>query len=166
MEQTYAAPWAKSLKLGTGWTSALLLGIAAAGALAGSRHSGLWWIAMVALPTLLLLVSLPFMVRGYRLTDHELRVRRLGFDTVIPLADLKSVRGIPDLFRSSLRVFGNAGLFSITGWFWRRGIGRFRAYATDPDRAVLLEFSDRRIVVTPHDPQAFIVGIRRRTRAM
>ena len=60
-----------------------------------------------------------------------------------------------------MRLFGNGGLFGITGWFWNRRFGRFRAYATDPGRVVLLRYRDgRKIVVTPHDVQQFIVRVR------
>ncbi len=101
------------------------------------------------------------MVRGYTLTSRSLVVHRLGFDTTLPLDDLRGVRGVADALRGSLRLFGNSGLFSITGWFWNRQLGRYRAFATDPDRAVLLEFAHRKVLVTPHDPQAFIVQARK-----
>jgi hypothetical protein len=40
-------------------------------------------------------------------------------------------------------------------------MGRFRAYATDPGRAVLLRYRDgRKVLVTPHDVQHFIVRVR------
>ncbi|MGD9599211.1 MAG: PH domain-containing protein [Steroidobacteraceae bacterium] len=71
------------------------------------------------------------------------------------------VRGVPGEMRGSVRLFGNGGLFAITGWFWNRRLGRYRAFATDPDRAVLLEFARGKVLVTPHDPQAFIVQARR-----
>jgi hypothetical protein len=71
------------------------------------------------------------------------------------------VSGITDGLRGSLRLFGNGGLFSISGWFWNRRLGRFRAYATDQDRAVLLRYQNGdQIVVTPHDVQHFIVRVK------
>ena len=40
-------------------------------------------------------------------------------------------------------------------------MGRFRAYATDPGRAVLLRYREgRKVLVTPHDVQHFIVRVR------
>jgi hypothetical protein len=46
----------------------------------------------------------------------------------------------------------------MAGWFWNRRIGRFRAYATDPGRVVLLRYADgKNVVVTPDDVQHFIV---------
>jgi hypothetical protein len=121
-----------------------------------------WWpAAVVGVPLLLLAGTLPFMVRGYLLTPDSIQVRRLGWSTALPLAGLAAVSGEPDGLRGSLRLFGNGGLFSISGWFWNRRLGRFRAYATDEDRAVLLRYQNgNKVIVTPHDVQHFIVRVR------
>ena len=50
--------------------------------------------------------------------------------------------------------------FSFSGEFWNRRLGRFRALATDPQRAVVLRYSRRTVVITPHDPQQFIMRAR------
>jgi hypothetical protein len=131
------------------------------GWLAAPRQPPLARAALVAVPLLVLLGALPFMVRGYLLTEQDIEVRRLGWRTVLPLAGLVAVTGEPEGLRGSLRVLGNGGLFGISGWFWNRRIGRFRAYATDPARVVLLRYRDgRNVVVTPHDVQHFIVRVR------
>jgi hypothetical protein len=62
--------------------------------------------------------------------------------------------------RGSLRLLGNGGLFSFSGEFWNRRLGRYRALATDPSRAVVLRYPGRTIVITPHDPQQFIMRAR------
>src|SRR5207245_1626694 len=60
---------------------------------------------------------------------------------------------------------GNVGLVGISGWFWARRIGRFRAYAADPRRVVLLRYRDgSQVVVTPHDVQHFIVRVKTRAK--
>jgi hypothetical protein len=61
----------------------------------------------------------------------------------------------------ALRLFGNGGLFSISGLFWNRSLGRFRAFANDPVRAIVLVLSDRKIVVTPEHQDAFLSDLRR-----
>jgi hypothetical protein len=132
-----------------------------AGLFIGPRQLPLWRVAMLGVPALVVLVALPFMVRGYLLTEKQIEVRRLGWSTVLPIAGLVAVVGKPEGLRGSLRLFGNGGLFGISGWFWNRGIGRFRAFATDPDRVVLLVYRDgKKVVVTPHDVQHFIVRVR------
>ena len=87
-------------------------------------------------------------------------MRRLAWTTTLPLAGLVKASGDIELARGSLRVFGNGGLFSITGWFWNRRVGFYRAYATDLSRAVFLKYRDRRpVLITPHDTQHFLVRI-------
>jgi hypothetical protein len=157
----FSAPWSRSLSLVTVASVSVLLALLLAGLLTGPRQLLVWRLAMVGVPLVVLLGALPFMVRGYTLTDRHIEVRRLGWSTVLPLAGLVAVTGEPQGMRGSLRLFGNGGLFGISGWFWNRRIGRFRAYATDPGRAVLLRYRDgRKVVVTPHDVQHFIVRVR------
>ncbi len=161
MEQEYGAPWGRRLRLTTAFSLALLLLMPVLGLATGPRQFWIWRLAMVGAPLLGIVGALPFMVRGYTLTSRSLVVHRLGFDTTLALDGLRSVRGVADEAGGGLRLFGNGGLFSITGWFWNRRLGRYRAFATDPGRAVLLEFAHRKVLVTPHDPQAFIVQARK-----
>ena len=158
----FTAPWSRSLRLLTTLSVLLLLTLALTGSLLGPRQLLVWRLAMVGAPLVLLVGSLVFMVRGYVLTETRIEVRRLGWSTRLPFAGLIAVTGEPQGLRGSLRLFGNGGLFAISGWFWNRRIGRFHAYATDPERAVLLRYRDgNQVVVTPHDVQHFIVRVRR-----
>jgi len=157
----FSAPWSRSLRVLTTTAVVLLLVLALIGSLVGPRQSWVWRVAMVGVPLLVLVGSLLCMVRGYVLTESQIEVQRLGWSTVLPLAGLAAVSGEPQGLHGSLRLFGNGGLFGISGWFWNRRIGRFRAYATDPERAVLLRYRDgRKVLVTPHDVQHFIVRVR------
>jgi hypothetical protein len=157
----FSAPWSRSVRAATGVSVAVLGLILLAGLLTGPRELAVWRLAMVGVPLVVLLGALPFMVRGYVLTESHIEVRRLGWSSILPLAGLVAVTGEPEGLRGSVRLFGNGGLFGISGWFWNRRIGRFRAYATDPGRAVLLRYRDgTKVVVTPHDVQHFIVRVR------
>jgi len=157
----FPAPWGRSLRLATTLSVALLLTIVLMGLVLGARQPLPLRIVIVAVPLAVLLGALMFTVRGYLLTESGIEVRRLGWCTTLPYANLAAVTGEPDGLRGSLRLFGNGGLFAISGWFWSRRIGRFRAYATDPQRAVLLRYRDgSKVVVTPHDVQHFIVRVR------
>jgi hypothetical protein len=157
----FSAPWSRSLRLVTALSVALLLTVALTGLVLGPRWPLAWRMAMVGVPLVVLLGALVFTVRGYVLTESQIEVRRLGWSTTLPYAGLAAVTGEPDGLRGSLRLFGNGGLFAISGWFWNRRIGRFRAYATDPQRAVLLRYRDgSKVLVTPHDVQHFIVRLR------
>jgi hypothetical protein len=158
----FAAPWSRSLRTLTIASVVLLLSLALIGLLLGPGKSWLWRGATLGAPLVILCGTLLFMVRGYVLTDCQIEVRRLGWTTVLPLAGLGAVTGEPQGLSGSLRLFGNGGMFAISGWFWNRRIGRFRAYATDPQRAVLLRYRDgAQVILTPDDVQHFIVQVRR-----
>jgi Bacterial PH domain len=162
----FPAPWSRSLYLVTAVSVSVLLLVMLVGLTMGPRQLPVWRAGMVAVPLVVLLAALAFTVRGYILTDEHIEVRRLGWRTVLPLAGLVSVSGEPEGLRGSVRLCGNGGLFAITGWFWNRRIGRFRAYATDPARVVLLRYRDgRKVVLTPHDVQHFIVRLKTLAKA-
>lgn len=157
----FSAPWSRTLRVTTAGTAALLLAIALGGSLIGPRPLLVWRFVVVILPALILLAALPFAVMGYVLTEEVIEVRRLGWRTRLPLDGLIEVTGEPEGLRGAVRLLGNGGLFAFNGWFWSRRLGRFRAYATDPERVVLLRYRDgRKVVVTPGDVQHFIVRVR------
>lgn len=158
----FSAPWSRSLRLLTAVAVIVLVSVALAILLIAPRLPPPVRVALVGAPLLVLLLALLFMVRGYIVTESQIEVRRLGWRTILPLAGLVAVTGEPEGMRGSLRLLGNGGLFAICGWFWNRRIGRYRAYATDPERAVLLRYRDgAKVVLTPHDVQHFIVRVRR-----
>jgi hypothetical protein len=76
---------------------------------------------MIALPVGVLGIAFLGMVSGYTLTATQLAVKRPLWNTVFPLAQLSSVAGDAEVFRGALRLFGNGGIFSFTGFFWKRG---------------------------------------------
>lgn len=102
-----------------------------------------------------------FVIRGYRLDERGLHVERLVWSDRIPLDGLRRAWADHEATAKSLRLFGNSGFFCIAGLFSNRKLGRYRAFATDPVRAVVLELPARRIVVTPGDPWAFQAALRR-----
>jgi hypothetical protein len=59
-----------------------------------------------------------------------------------------------------IRLFGNGGLFAGQGFFWNRMFGLFRAYVTSarPADLVLVETTNRKILISPRDPQAFVTA--------
>ena len=157
----FAAPWSRSLRMVTAISVAVLMLVMLAGVFTGPRQLLIWRVAMVGLPLAVLLSALPFMILGYEITEGHIAVERLGWKTILPLAGLVAVTGEPEGLRGSLRLLGNGGLFGISGWFWNRRIGRFRVYATDPGRAVLLRYGNgAKFMVTPHDVQQFIVRVK------
>jgi hypothetical protein len=159
----FSAPWSRSLRVTTAVSLLVVLVGVVTAELVVPRKLLPLRVGLALVPALIVLGALPFMVRGYLLTDKDIEVQRLGWRTLLPLAGLVAVTGEPQGLRGSVRLFGNGGLFVVSGWFWNKRIGRFRAYATDPARAVLLRYRDgAQVVLTPHDVQHFIVKVRAR----
>lgn len=151
--KTYKAPWGKTLKVVSGLLVALTLGwvvavlFLPAPVLAWSVH---WLLPVIVLG------CLPFMVLGYEITGEAILIRRPLWKTRLPLAGLKSAAVVPKTMSRSLRTCGNCGGFSITGWYWKKGLGSFSAYVTDLERTVVLRFEKRTVVVSPDEPEDFV----------
>lgn len=148
----YAAPWATSLKVTSLIVSAVLIGAAFA---VGRRDGVDGWLAAAASLSLLVGMLL-FTVRGYAVEGSGLLVRRLVWNTRLSLEGLVSATADPRAMESSLRTFGNGGGFSFTGRFRNTRLGSYRAFVTDPARAVVLRWPDQTIVISPDSPEAFV----------
>ena len=153
----YPAPWGKLL-IGTSlFASLICVGVAVLmwsqvrDAEVG-RYAA--WIAM--LPLAVMAFSALFMIRGYVVTADEILIERPLWSTRFARNKLESAVDDPVVLRGSIRLFGNGGFFSFTGVFQSRKLGRYRAFVTDPTRCVILRFTDRVVVVSPADPEAFI----------
>lgn len=156
----FAAPWGTLLRVISFSVTGILCAISAGvGFYRWPSGSPTGWISL--LPVLILLICGAFTVRGYRLESEALLVRRLGWNTRLSLADLQRVERIPQAMQQSYRLLGNGGLFSFTGWFRHAQLGTYRAYVTDLQRAVVLHFDKRRVVVSPEDPARFVDAVRR-----
>ena len=160
MALEFGAPWSRSLKTASALAVIVLAGVAAAAVLVVPARLALVRCLMLGLPVAALALGFLSMVSGYTLTATHLEVRRPLSSRAFPLAQLLGVAGDAQVFKGSVRLFGNGGLFSFTGLFWKRKLGCYRAFATDPARAVILKFRTGTIVVTPDDPQRFIVRLR------
>lgn len=159
----FGAPWGRALKIISALSTALLLAIPClAVVIERSPVFVLWLLALI--PPLILLPSLFFMIRGYAISGDTLLVRRLGWNTRIPLAGLAQVSHEPDAMKGSIRLLGNGGLFSFTGLYRNRDLKMYRAYVTDLNRCVVLRFPGRTVVVSPESPERFVSAVSDRTR--
>ena len=154
----FKAPWARVVKLLTVMTCGiLLLVVYDVGRRFPYQTSPVWlWFLTSVLPLLLLAGGLLCTVRGYRLEAGSLEVKRLLWSTRIDLSGLRAAWHDPEAMCRSLRLFGNGGMFVIAGLFTSKKLGRYRAFATDPSRSVVLDFGDRKILVTPDPPEEFV----------
>ena len=152
MTKTFRAPWARELivmsAIGT-----LVLGMPIV--VQGAR--GFWLIPIVM--TVVLAAVVLHCVRGYEIADGELRIRRLLWHTPWPLDPGTKAIVRPNAMRGSWRVWGNGGLYAITGRFSGSGLGRYHAFVTDPSRTVVITTERGIVVVSPDRPDEFATAI-------
>ena len=149
MRQHYRAPWDIRVKAVTFG----FLTLAALGVLATGEATSIPIIAVAA-------VVAAFGVRGCSVMHGTLLVHRLGWSTRFDLAKLTGVQASPGVTMGSIRLWGNGGLFGFVGYFRNDIVGRYKAYATDGMRAVLLDFDGWKLVVTPDSPAEFVEAVR------
>lgn len=161
MTRFQAAPWATCVKV-TSWIATVVLGGATYALLKAIPRgtqvpfAETFGTFMAFLPLLVALIAALFVVTAYDVEGTELRVRRLLWSTRVPLAGLVRAWHDPEAMKRSIRLFGNGGLYSVTGLFQNQSLGRYRAFVTDPTRAVVLELPKRPVVISPADPAAFL----------
>ena len=153
----YNAPWCTGLIVVSTLFTVFMLGLSVSA----------WWYAFVKqppiplrwsalLPLVILFSGVLFTIRGYTITPDAILVHRLLWDTRLPRHGLESAILDPKALRWSLRTFGNGGVFSVSGFFWNKRLRSFRALLTDPKRAVILRYANRRVVLSPDAPEEFI----------
>lgn len=156
---TFKAPWAMSRKVVTGSLGIFLVGMAAFGVLAGSQEDPMWMVGMIVLPIAVLLIAVPFAIRGYVLTPDAVFIQRLGWKTRCDLDGLMSAEADPNAMSKSSRDCGSGVQCCCPGAFGNRQPGSHRAFATDPKRAVVLKFANRTVVLTPDRPDDFVARV-------
>lgn len=154
-ETNFKAPWGTMLMLTTILATGILVSVSVLGWLNADRQGWIWYLSMLVLPLAILLFASLYTVRGYRLSGGKLIVQRLIWTTEVDLETLQAVEVNPTAMQRSIRTFGNGGLFCFAGRFRNKQLGPYRAYATDPRRAVVLRLADKVIVVTPDHPAEF-----------
>ncbi len=151
----FKAPWGRSVRLATLFSVGILVVVAAMPWLLSGGDAGAPGALATVLALAILAGSALFAVRGYRVRPDAVEVQRLGWTTRLPRSGLRSVEVAPGVMRGSLRVFGNGGLFALTGRFRNARLGAYRALVTDSERTVVLHYDTRRVVVSPDRPAEF-----------
>ncbi len=153
----YKAPWSTSLlvvsALATIVCLAVTFGFRPRISLAPLRHCVEW---LRLLPLALVVGCALFTIRGYTVATGAILVHRLLWSTRLPLTGLQTAHFDPGAMVGSIRTFGNGGFYSFTGRYWNKHLGSYRAYVTDPKRAVVLRFRDHTVVLSPDAPEDFV----------
>ena len=163
-----AAPWSTKVKAASAFSVIVLvgLGLGLPYALSDASHppfaEGVRSLLRL-LPFVVIGSAALFVVRGYELEGRDLVVQRLLWATRVPIDGLHSAWRDADAMSGSIRIFGNGGLFSITGIFRNRKLGTYRAFVTDRRLSVVLRTrANKSIVVSPERPEAFLATLRTR----
>jgi len=162
-----AAPWSSSVTAASVFSTVLLvaLGLGLPYALSNASHppfaDGMRTLLRV-LPFVILGVAALFVVRGYEIAGRDLLVQRLVWSTRLSLEGLDHAYEAPDAMAGSIRVFGNGGLFAVTGVYRNAKLGMYRAYVTDRKRTVVLRLGPKAIVLSPEHPAAFLSNLKAR----
>ena len=127
-------------------------------------HPPPWPVFLVAgiAPVIVALLWVTARIQCYRLAGEELQIK-LPFRLVrFLLMDLQSATPDREALRGARKIIGNDGLRAISGRFRSKRLGRFHAYVTDPEHAVVLRWPDRCLIISPQHPSVFVEMVRKR----
>jgi hypothetical protein len=115
------------------------------------------WKAVTALLPIFLMVPSFFWQRSkashFRVEENVLVLGSKRY----PLAGLVEVTRDREVLHRARKIWGNGGLGAIRGRFKSKRIGKFDAFLTDTDHAVVLRWPDKTVAVSPADPEFFIL---------
>ena len=156
----FKAPWGRLLIVISSIAAIALVGIPCLSIIFDAAGNASEPIIIFLIPLIILFAAIPFLIRGYVITENRLIVQRLFWNNMIDLSKFTSAEANPKAMSKSIRTFGNGGLFSFSGKFRNKALGPYRAFATKLENSVVLKFTDHTIVVTPEQPQLFIQKIK------
>ncbi|MCL4233180.1 MAG: PH domain-containing protein [Deltaproteobacteria bacterium] len=121
-------------------------------------------IALGALIPIVLAVTWAFRPSAYRIARDGFAVDRPIGPFKIEFGAIAAVSPDPDLMRfPTIRVFGSGGFHGVYGRFWRKGLGAFSSYVTDPAKTVRIDrHAGVPVAVSPTNPEAFVEALRAR----
>lgn len=153
----FKAPWGRELTVLTAISTFIVFALSVYVWSRGGRFVPLLLLAIHAVP-------LALTVRGYELGPGELRIRRLWWDTRWALDGHVTASVRPDVMARSWRIWGNGGLFAISGHFSNADLGRYRAFVTDFKRTVVLQTARGVVVISPDRPEQFVAALEHAAR--
>ncbi len=161
MRFEYRAEWGTLTKVVTYGVAVLLIGLPILFMVIDMNIPTVELLIAVVMPPSILVLTAPFMVRGYTVTPDQLIIHRLGWANKFNLVELQEISADANMITGSWRMLGSGGLFGFFGLFRNRQLGTYHAYITDLNKVVVMKFASKTIVVSPHDPHDFIDKVNR-----
>jgi hypothetical protein len=154
----FSAPAGSALRWISVVATLILMGVSA-GVAFFSRVPGPFQIVVASMGPVIAGTAALFVVRGYRIEGRSIVVRRLLWNTRLPLDRSVVAEVRPGVMNRSIRIAGNGGLYSFTGWFHTKELGRYRAFVTDLNRTVVVRIGSTCWVFSPDDPGEFAKAV-------
>ena len=103
---------------------------------------------------------------SYKLTDDKLIIHRPLSDIKINRTEIKNVEQLDkEKLSWAVRIFGVGGLFGYWGKFSNIKLGSMTWYATRRNDAILVTtIYNKKIVLTPNEPEKFVTEFNRQTK--
>jgi len=101
-----------------------------------------------------------FSISGYSIRANAIFIHRLLWATRLEIAGIKDVYADPRAMDNSVRTGGADGLFATVGYYTNKTLGDYRAFVTDPGKAVVIKKTFETIVLSPSDPESFANELR------
>ncbi len=142
------------------------VGVLGVAAVVGATLLGLglvfWGVFAVTLALLVLAVAWVGRVKAYAVDGQALVIRTGFVRLLVPLSSITAAHPDPEALRRAMRLWGNGGLFAVTGLFRSQAHGMVRVFVTDPANAVvLIRDGQRALIISPADVVGFLARIQR-----
>ncbi len=86
--------------------------------------------------------------------------RFLGKDVIIPIADIKTIKTIPDQYiKHSIRLFGSGGMFGYFGKFRSTPLGVFTLFATETTNLLMITTDQKTYVFSCTEREKFVAQV-------
>lgn len=160
----FNSPWSRFIKIISVIVTILIVGAFwFAAPISSEDESVPFQIFLYVLPFILLGGSAIFIIRGYEINGDYLEIVRVIGRKKYLISEFERAEADPEATSLSIRMMGNGGLYSFSGYFRNEKLGRYRAFVSDKANCVVLyRTSGVPIVVSPENPSEFAQQIQQR----
>lgn len=119
-------------------------------ALVPAWYNGMWALAVALWVIILPAVgwSIAIIPRYTEVTEKQIIVKQVWRQLVFDKKEVEIVPIVKDDLKSSIRTFGNGGLFGYAGYFQNKKLGKYRMYVTRmKDLSLLTDCNGKKTVI-------------------